>query len=128
MLPFGKSVMLLNSLCLVHEVIANWVFFFCLYIWYSLRVGGKSATHDLKLAAESCLLLISSVLNEIKKKTFPPQTFLNINVPTDVSNHKVISQIRKVIGGDITNISFSDSFDSKICSNASLVASLVGIF
>ncbi|KAJ0982697.1 hypothetical protein J5N97_010952 [Dioscorea zingiberensis] len=47
-----------------------------------------SSTHDLKLAAESCLPIISSVLNEIKHKTFPPQTFLNINVPTSVSNHK----------------------------------------
>ncbi|KAJ0982695.1 hypothetical protein J5N97_010950 [Dioscorea zingiberensis] len=47
-----------------------------------------SSTHDLKLAAESCLPIISFVLNETKNKTFPPQSFLNINVPTNVSNHK----------------------------------------
>ncbi|KAM0952052.1 putative 5'-nucleotidase [Dioscorea sansibarensis] len=51
-------------------------------------VGSKSSTHDLKLAVESCLPIINSVLYEIRNKTFPLQSFLNIDVPTDVSNHK----------------------------------------
>ncbi|XP_039139680.1 5'-nucleotidase SurE-like isoform X1 [Dioscorea cayenensis subsp. rotundata] len=51
-------------------------------------VPKKSSIHDLKLAVESCLPIINSVLNEIRNKAFPLQFFLNIAVPTDVSNHK----------------------------------------
>ncbi|KAJ0982694.1 hypothetical protein J5N97_010949 [Dioscorea zingiberensis] len=51
-------------------------------------VGSKSSTHDLKLAAEACLPIINSTLNEISHKKFPLQSFLNVDVPTDVSNHK----------------------------------------
>ncbi|CAA0839850.1 Survival protein SurE-like phosphatase/nucleotidase [Striga hermonthica] len=51
-------------------------------------VGGKSKVDDYALAAEACLPIISALLAEIKKKTYPPNCFLNIDVPTDVVNHK----------------------------------------
>ncbi|PKA52533.1 5'-nucleotidase [Apostasia shenzhenica] len=51
-------------------------------------VGGKSSVHNLKLAAEVSLPLINAVLTEVKNKTYPEGSFLNIDVPTDVTNHK----------------------------------------
>ncbi|GER39204.1 5'-nucleotidase surE [Striga asiatica] len=51
-------------------------------------VGGKSKVDDFALAAEVCLPIISALLAEIKKKTYPQNCFLNIDVPTDVVNHK----------------------------------------
>ncbi|XP_047945955.1 5'-nucleotidase SurE isoform X1 [Salvia hispanica] len=51
-------------------------------------VGGKSTVNDFKLAAEVCLPIICSLLAEIKKKTYPQNCFLNVDVPTDVVNHK----------------------------------------
>lgn len=57
------------------------------------RVGGKSNVNDLKLAAEACLPIICGVVAEIKKKTYPQGCFLNVDVPTDVVNRKVIWQL-----------------------------------
>lgn len=54
------------------------------------RAGGRSNVNDFILAAEACLPIISSIMVEIKKKTYPQNCFLNIDVPTDVRNHKVI--------------------------------------
>nr|XP_010934984.1 uncharacterized protein LOC105054982 isoform X2 [Elaeis guineensis] len=51
-------------------------------------MGGKSTVNDLKLAAEVCLPVINSVLTELKNKTYPEGSFLNIDVPTDVAHHK----------------------------------------
>ncbi|GFP84028.1 5'-nucleotidase sure [Phtheirospermum japonicum] len=51
-------------------------------------VGGKSNVDDFALAAEACLPIISAVLVDIKKKTYPRNCFLNIDVPTNVANHK----------------------------------------
>ncbi|KAK6130197.1 hypothetical protein DH2020_036007 [Rehmannia glutinosa] len=51
-------------------------------------VGGRSNVDDFALAAEACLPIISSILVEIKKKTYPRNCFLNIDVPTNVMNHK----------------------------------------
>ncbi|KAG8370201.1 hypothetical protein BUALT_Bualt14G0092500 [Buddleja alternifolia] len=51
-------------------------------------VGGTSNINDYALAAEACLPIISAVLAEIKKKTYPQNCFLNIDVPTNVVNHK----------------------------------------
>ncbi|KAG6420130.1 hypothetical protein SASPL_116649 [Salvia splendens] len=51
-------------------------------------VGGKSTVNDFKLAAEVCLPIICGLLAEIKKKTYPQNCFLNVDVPTDVVNHK----------------------------------------
>ncbi|KAL2229906.1 UNVERIFIED_CONTAM: 5'-nucleotidase SurE [Sesamum indicum] len=51
-------------------------------------VGGKSNVDDFVLAAEACLPIFSAVLAEVKKKTYPQNCFLNIDVPTNVTNHK----------------------------------------
>ncbi|KAK8954137.1 hypothetical protein KSP39_PZI002327 [Platanthera zijinensis] len=51
-------------------------------------VGGKSSLQDLKLAAKVCLPMINAVLTELKNKTYPKGSFLNVDVPTDVTNHK----------------------------------------
>ncbi|XP_074584520.1 uncharacterized protein LOC141840436 [Curcuma longa] len=50
--------------------------------------AGKSNVNDLKLAADACLPLINAVLNEIKAKTYPENSFLNVDVPSDAVNHK----------------------------------------
>ncbi|KAG6512065.1 5'-nucleotidase SurE-like [Zingiber officinale] len=50
--------------------------------------AGKSNANDLKLAADACLPLINAVLNEIKAKTYPEDSFLNVDVPSDAVNHK----------------------------------------
>lgn len=57
--------------------------------WTCCRVGGKSNIQDFTLAAEACLPIIVAVLAEIKRNNYPKSSFLNIDVPTDVSNHKV---------------------------------------
>ncbi|OAY81847.1 5'-nucleotidase SurE [Ananas comosus] len=49
---------------------------------------GESTVQDLKLAAEVCLPLINAVLIELKNKTYPEGSFLNIDIPTDVAHHK----------------------------------------
>lgn len=54
------------------------------------RVHGISNVNDFALAAEVCLPVISSILAEIKNKTYHHNCFLNIDVPTNVVNHKVI--------------------------------------
>ncbi|KAJ8442768.1 hypothetical protein Cgig2_011038 [Carnegiea gigantea] len=51
-------------------------------------VGGTSTVEDYTLAAEACLPLISAVLAEIKNQSYPRRCFLNIDVPTNVRNHK----------------------------------------
>ncbi|XP_057958241.1 uncharacterized protein LOC131151076 isoform X2 [Malania oleifera] len=51
-------------------------------------VGGKSSIDDYSVAAEACLPIISSILAEINKQTYPQRCFLNIDVPTDAVNHK----------------------------------------
>ncbi|XP_073303780.1 uncharacterized protein [Primulina huaijiensis] len=54
------------------------------YAW----VGGRSNINDFTLAAEACLPIICAIMAEIKKKTYPQNCFLNIDVPTNVANHK----------------------------------------
>ncbi|XP_059289755.1 uncharacterized protein LOC132043264 isoform X3 [Lycium ferocissimum] len=51
-------------------------------------VRGKSNVNDFTLAAKACLPIISAILAEIKIKHYPQNCFLNIDVPTDVINHK----------------------------------------
>ncbi|XP_031112906.1 uncharacterized protein LOC116016681 isoform X1 [Ipomoea triloba] len=51
-------------------------------------VGGKSNVDDFTLAAEACIPIISAIVAEIKSKTYPVNCFLNVDVPTDVLNHK----------------------------------------
>lgn len=49
---------------------------------------GKSTVNELQLAAEVCLPIINAVLTELRNKTYPEDSFLNIDVPTDVAQHK----------------------------------------
>ncbi|XP_055813512.1 uncharacterized protein LOC129883001 isoform X2 [Solanum dulcamara] len=51
-------------------------------------VRGKSNVNDFTLAAKACVPIISAILAEIKTKHYPQNCFLNIDVPTDVVNHK----------------------------------------
>ncbi|KAL3727269.1 hypothetical protein ACJRO7_032065 [Eucalyptus globulus] len=51
-------------------------------------VGGISSVQDYTLAAEACLPIIGSILSEIKKSSYPRNCFLNVDLPTDVANHK----------------------------------------
>ncbi|KAK9139845.1 hypothetical protein Scep_009526 [Stephania cephalantha] len=51
-------------------------------------VRGQSNAHDFKVGAEACLPLISAVMMEIKNDNFPKRCFLNVDLPTDVVNHK----------------------------------------
>ncbi|XP_013658982.2 uncharacterized protein LOC106363852 isoform X1 [Brassica napus] len=40
------------------------------------------------LAAQACLPIIDGIINAIKNKTNPKKCFLNIDLPTDIANHK----------------------------------------
>ncbi|KAI8566259.1 hypothetical protein RHMOL_Rhmol02G0026000 [Rhododendron molle] len=51
-------------------------------------VRGASTIRDFTLAAEACLPIIYAILAEIKNKTYPNTCFLNIDLPTNVVNHK----------------------------------------
>ncbi|CAI9776335.1 unnamed protein product [Fraxinus pennsylvanica] len=57
--------------------------------------GGRSNVNDFRLAAEACLPIISAILVEIKKKTYPQNCFLNIDVPTNVVCHKGYQQTKQ---------------------------------
>ncbi|KAL2509079.1 Survival protein SurE-like phosphatase/nucleotidase [Forsythia ovata] len=50
--------------------------------------GGRSNVDDFTLAAEACLPIIIAILSGIKRKTYPQNCFLNIDVPTNVRDHK----------------------------------------
>ncbi|MFQ6661446.1 hypothetical protein Gotur_029610 [Gossypium turneri] len=52
-------------------------------------VGGKSSVDDYTLAAEACLPIFRAILAEIKNKSYPLNGFLNIDLPTDIANHKL---------------------------------------
>ncbi|KAE9453172.1 hypothetical protein C3L33_14912, partial [Rhododendron williamsianum] len=52
-------------------------------------VRGASTIRDFTLAAEACLPIIYAILAEINNKTYPNTCFLNIDLPTNVVNHKV---------------------------------------
>ncbi|XP_047317163.1 5'-nucleotidase SurE [Impatiens glandulifera] len=49
---------------------------------------GKSKDDDFTLAAQACLPIIGAILADIKNKTYPTNCFLNIDLPTNVENHK----------------------------------------
>ncbi|KAK3042145.1 hypothetical protein RJ639_001265 [Escallonia herrerae] len=61
-------------------------------------VGGKSNVHDYTLAAEACSPIISAILTEIKNNTYPQSCFLNIDLPTDVLNHKECGVVSLMAG------------------------------
>ncbi|KAF2285387.1 hypothetical protein GH714_003422 [Hevea brasiliensis] len=50
--------------------------------------GSKSTIQDFTLAAEACIPIISAVLVEIRNQNYPSGCFLNIDLPTNVANHK----------------------------------------
>lgn len=77
--------------------------------WFS-RKEGKSNVHALRLAADACLPLINAVLNELKTKTYPEGSFLNIIVPTDVANHRVIFESLTVLEHNIISTYVIGSF------------------
>ncbi|CAN1280210.1 5'-nucleotidase SurE [Linum perenne] len=51
-------------------------------------VGGKSSVEEYTLAAEACIPIITGVLVEVGNKKYPLGCFLNIDLPTNVSQHK----------------------------------------
>lgn len=51
-------------------------------------VEGKSNPQDFALAAQVCIPIINAVLVAVKKQSYPGRCFLNIDVPTNVANHK----------------------------------------
>ncbi|CAJ2648943.1 unnamed protein product [Trifolium pratense] len=53
------------------------------------RVQGKSNPYDSSLAAQLCIPIINDLLVEIKNQSYHEQCFLNIDVPNNVTNHKV---------------------------------------
>ena len=55
----------------------------------SFRVGGTSSVDDFTVGAEACLPIINAILAEVKNKTYPQKCFLNVDLPTNVANHKV---------------------------------------
>ncbi|XP_031397996.1 uncharacterized protein LOC116208606 isoform X2 [Punica granatum] len=63
-------------------------------------VEGRSNIQDFTLSAEACLPIISAISAEIKRNNYPKSSFLNIDVPTNVSNHKgykMTKQGRRII-------------------------------
>ncbi|XP_055832231.1 uncharacterized protein LOC129901140 isoform X1 [Solanum dulcamara] len=51
-------------------------------------VGRKLNVDDFTLCAEASIPIITAMLAEISKKTYPQNCFLNINVPREVANNK----------------------------------------
>ncbi|CAH2079114.1 unnamed protein product [Thlaspi arvense] len=49
---------------------------------------GEINADDFVLAAQACLPIINGMLSAIKNKTHPTKCFLNIDLPTDIANHK----------------------------------------
>lgn len=60
-----------------------------LFLLLTARIGGKSTVKDYELAAEACLPIINAILADVRNKRYPQKCFLNIDLPTDVLNHKV---------------------------------------
>ncbi|KAL5541575.1 hypothetical protein UlMin_009285 [Ulmus minor] len=54
------------------------------YYW----VANKSQNNDFKLSAMLCLPIISKILENIKNQTYTDGCFLNIDLPTNIANHK----------------------------------------
>ncbi|KAL1220649.1 hypothetical protein V5N11_003353 [Cardamine amara subsp. amara] len=49
---------------------------------------GEINVNDFVLAAQACLPIINGLLSAINNKTHPMKCFLNIDLPTDIVNHK----------------------------------------
>ncbi|KAF7850191.1 hypothetical protein BT93_L5770 [Corymbia citriodora subsp. variegata] len=46
------------------------------------------AFEDYTLAAEACLPIIGAILDKIRNHSYPNGSFLNVDLPTDIANHK----------------------------------------
>ncbi|XP_073526303.1 5'-nucleotidase SurE-like [Phyllobates terribilis] len=58
------------------------------YDWFGgSRLGALDDKY--RASAKTCLPIISAVLADIENKTFPKTCFLNIDLPSDIHNHKV---------------------------------------
>lgn len=57
------------------------------------RGAGKSQISDFTLSAKACLPIIDAVLAEVKSQSYPQRCFLNIDLPTNVANHKVTTNL-----------------------------------
>lgn len=51
-------------------------------------LAGTSSMNDFTLAAEACLPIINAILVEIRNQTYPQKCFLNVDLPTNILNHK----------------------------------------
>ncbi|KAG8483212.1 hypothetical protein CXB51_022113 [Gossypium anomalum] len=58
------------------------------YLLFLYHMIGKSSVDDYTLAAEACLPIFRAILTDIKNKSYPLNGFLNIDLPTDIANHK----------------------------------------
>ncbi|CAN6916260.1 unnamed protein product [Brassica oleracea] len=59
----------------------------CLLPPYNLKCGDINV-NDFILVAQACLPIINGIIHAIKNKTHPKKCFLNIDLPTDIANHK----------------------------------------
>ncbi|KMZ76516.1 5'-nucleotidase, partial [Zostera marina] len=63
-------------------------------------VPETSSISDFEAAAQVCLPVINGLLTELKNGTYPKESFLNVEIPTDSLNHKgykVAKQGKKMI-------------------------------
>ncbi|CAI9118476.1 OLC1v1020053C1 [Oldenlandia corymbosa var. corymbosa] len=85
-------------------------------------VGGKSNVNDFTLAAEASLPILSAIVTEIKNGSYPLNCFLNIDVPTDIINHKGYRLTRQ--GKSIVQMGWrrviSDAQDEKMASTMTM--------
>uniref|UniRef100_A0A2C9W8K0 Survival protein SurE-like phosphatase/nucleotidase domain-containing protein n=1 Tax=Manihot esculenta TaxID=3983 RepID=A0A2C9W8K0_MANES len=54
----------------------------------SVSISYDCTIQDFTIAVEACIPIISALLVEIRNQTYPSSCFLNIDLPTNVSNHK----------------------------------------
>ncbi|KAF3601011.1 hypothetical protein F2Q69_00034663 [Brassica cretica] len=54
----------------------------------SMMKCGDINVNDFILVAQACLPIINGIIHAIKNKTHPKKCFLNIDLPTDIANHK----------------------------------------
>lgn len=64
-------------------------YFLMVILVIDIQGRGTSNTDDYTLGAQACLPIINAMLAEIKNKTFPQKCFLNVDLPTNIANHKV---------------------------------------
>ncbi|XP_062108358.1 uncharacterized protein LOC133819190 [Humulus lupulus] len=91
-------------------------------------VAGKSHTDDFTLSAKACLPIIDAILVEVKSLTYPKRSFLNIDLPTNVANHKgykLTKQGKSIFRIGWTEVS-SDLQGAKMLSTMTMDTDLAG--